>query len=105
MKHRIRLTEGQLHRIIRTCVNEALNEIGDTDRGQFALGQLSARQAHRDGNKRKAFQTSEYAQDADETQYDNDLKSRSADTAKSLSNNRNDAFTRGRNYGTHKYMR
>jgi hypothetical protein len=30
MKKRIRLTEGQLHRIVRQCVNEALNEIGDT---------------------------------------------------------------------------
>ena len=29
MKQRIRLTEGDLHRIIRRCVNEALNEISD----------------------------------------------------------------------------
>lgn len=30
MKKRIRLTEGYLHRIVRKCINEALNEIGDT---------------------------------------------------------------------------
>ena len=30
MKKRIRLTEGDLHRIVRKCINEALNEIGDT---------------------------------------------------------------------------
>ena len=27
MKQKIRLTEGDLHRIIRNCVNEALNEL------------------------------------------------------------------------------
>ncbi len=29
MKQKIRLTEGDLHRIIRKCVNEALNELGE----------------------------------------------------------------------------
>ena len=37
MKQVIRLTEGDLHRIVRQCVNEALNEIGDTERGQCAV--------------------------------------------------------------------
>jgi hypothetical protein len=43
MKQVIRLTEGDLHRIINECVNEALNEIGDTERGQYALGSVCAR--------------------------------------------------------------
>ena len=29
MKKRIRLTEGQLHKIVRRCINEAVNEISD----------------------------------------------------------------------------
>ena len=53
MKKRIRLTEADLHRIIRQCVNEALNEIGDTERGQYALG---AAQARRDMRQRQVYQ-------------------------------------------------
>lgn len=43
MKQIIKLTEENLHRIINKCVNEALNEIGDTNNGQFLLGRLAAR--------------------------------------------------------------
>ena len=39
----IRLTEADLHRIIKESVNNILNEIGDTERGQYALGALQAR--------------------------------------------------------------
>ena len=43
MKKVIRLTEKDLHNIIKESVNNALNEIGDTDKGQFALGRLAQR--------------------------------------------------------------
>lgn len=33
MKKRIKLTESQLHNVIRKCINEALDEIGDTHPG------------------------------------------------------------------------
>jgi hypothetical protein len=42
-KKLIRLTESDLHRIVRESVNKILNEIGDTPRGQYALGQVSQR--------------------------------------------------------------
>lgn len=42
-KRTIRLTESDLHRIVRQCVNEvmAINEIGDTPKGQYMLGRLA----------------------------------------------------------------
>lgn len=39
----IKLTEGDLNKIIKESVNNILNEIGDTERGQYALGALQAR--------------------------------------------------------------
>lgn len=44
-KNRIRLTESQLHRVIKESVTRVLNEIGDTSKGQYMLGRL----AHRKG--------------------------------------------------------
>jgi len=43
-KQIIRLTESDLHELIKDAVNEALNEIGDTNRGQYMMGRLAARQ-------------------------------------------------------------
>lgn len=40
---RIRLTETDLHHIIKQCVNEALNEIGNSLEGQRALGAVQQR--------------------------------------------------------------
>ena len=42
MKRRIRLTEGDLHRIVKESVNRIINEIGDTEQGQRDLGALAA---------------------------------------------------------------
>ena len=39
----IRLSESELHNLIKESVKTVLNEIGDSPWGQFALGQLSAR--------------------------------------------------------------
>ena len=41
MKQMIRLTEGQLHRIIDESVRKVINEIGDTKRGSYMLGRLA----------------------------------------------------------------
>ena len=42
-KKLIRLTEQDLHRIVKESVNKVLNEIGDTNRGQYMLGRLAGR--------------------------------------------------------------
>lgn len=42
MRRRIRLTENDLHRIVKESVNRILNEIVDTEKGQRALGSLTA---------------------------------------------------------------
>lgn len=59
MRQTIRLTESDLHKLIKSCVDEALNELGDTQRGQYALGRLAARQ-NQDG-KLGGGDTSQYA--------------------------------------------
>lgn len=43
MKKLVRLTEGDLHRIVKESVNKVLNEIGDTPKGQYMLGRLHHR--------------------------------------------------------------
>lgn len=52
-KQVIRLTESDLHRVIKESVKRALNEIGDTERGQYALG---AAQARRDFRQQQAYE-------------------------------------------------
>ena len=42
-KKLIRLTESDLHRIVKESVNKVLNEIGDTPRGQYHLGRSTMR--------------------------------------------------------------
>ena len=49
MKQRIKLTEGDLHRIVKESVKRVLNEIGNTANGQYMLGRLQARQQYRRG--------------------------------------------------------
>lgn len=50
-----RMTENDLHKMIEESVKKALNEIGDTEKGQFALGAVRGRA------KQKAHK--EYASD------------------------------------------
>ena len=64
-KQVIRLTEGDLHRIIKESVNNILNEIGDTHRGQYMLGRLKYRQSSQGG---KFARNTNYI-DAGETAY------------------------------------
>ena len=49
MKNIIRLSENDLHNIVKEAVislTENINEIGDTPKGQYALGQLHARNVY-----------------------------------------------------------
>lgn len=62
-KKTIRLTESDLHNIIKESVNKILNEIGDTPNGQYLLGKLAQRQLHKDKDSKKAFNTMWYAGD------------------------------------------
>ena len=43
MRKIIRLTESDLHRIIVETVKSTLNEIGDSDEGQYDLGRAAGR--------------------------------------------------------------
>jgi len=43
MRRIIKLTENDLHRIVIESVKQAINEIGDTDEGQYDLGRAAAR--------------------------------------------------------------
>ncbi len=45
MKKLIRLTESDLHRIIKESVNKILNEVGETEDGQDVLGRLAAKKS------------------------------------------------------------
>ena len=44
-KKLVRLTESDIHRIVKESVNKILNEIGDTPRGNFALNAIKGRRA------------------------------------------------------------
>lgn len=44
MKRIIRLTESEIKGMIREAINEALNEVGDTDAGKYLLGRVAGRQ-------------------------------------------------------------
>ena len=60
MKRTIRLTESDLHRIVMESVQQVINEIGDTPKGQYMLGRLQGRQAA-NGNRQQAMNTMSYA--------------------------------------------
>ena len=47
MRQIYRITESDLHRIIAESVNMVLNEIGDSEKGQYMLGRLAGRKASR----------------------------------------------------------
>ena len=59
-KKLIRLTESDLHRIVKESVNRVLNEIGDTPKGQYMLGRLQGRHMN-NGKNKSAVETSRYS--------------------------------------------
>ena len=105
-KQIIRLTESDLHRIVKESVNNILKEIGDTPRGQYALGQVSQRantdslnaedwyrQTHDDNaynlmNKRRGV--AQRAYDTAYNNWDKDLENRTYSIDPSFSKGEND---------------
>lgn len=71
-KKLIRLTEQDLHRIVKESVNRVLNEIGDTPRGQYMLGRLQGRQI-KNGDGDSAAKTAKYASSEQDKFYPNDM--------------------------------
>jgi len=59
-KKLIRLTESDLHRIVKESVEKILTEIGDTAKGQYMLGRLQGRQMS-SGNRNASMNTRDYA--------------------------------------------
>jgi hypothetical protein len=64
-KKLIRLTESDLHKIVKESVNKIINEIGDTPKGQFMLGR-AYRRAEKRGDKDTAVRASNKAWDGSE---------------------------------------
>lgn len=56
----IRLTESDIHRIVKESVNKVLNEIGDTPKGQYMLGRLMGKKGN-ESNLRDMQRVGEYA--------------------------------------------
>lgn len=46
-KRTVRLTESDLHNIIKESVNKVLNEIGDTRKGRYKMGRVMGRQINK----------------------------------------------------------
>jgi hypothetical protein len=64
MRKIIKLTESDLHRIIAETVKSTLNEIGDTDDGQYDLGRAAGRRYIKSLNattRDSAVENGEYA--------------------------------------------
>lgn len=66
MKKQIRLTEGDLHRIVKESVKNVLNEVGKTPEWQWLLGRLAARKTH-EGDIEAADSIYDYARKAHKT--------------------------------------
>jgi hypothetical protein len=65
MKKLVRLTESDLHRIVKESVKRAINEIGNTNRGQYMLGRLAGRKYAKNYNAKgydDAGKVADYAQ-------------------------------------------
>lgn len=83
MKHVVRLTESDLHRIIVESVKKLINESGESDEGQYDYGRASARRYIRSieaDNQEDAVRHSEYA---------DKLASHAAASCKSLEHGKN----------------
>ena len=99
MKQRIRLTESDLHRIVKEAVNKVLNEIGDTERGQYALGALAKRKQQRGetfDNNYDGYDYDGVFNDSDVKQYARNRQNYVRNTDRTRQNMRN-SFNRGFN--------
>lgn len=109
-----RITESDLHKIIEESVKKTLNEIGDTEKGQFTLGAVRGRAqqiAHKEyasdkPNYNKADKydaTSRLASGTAQSEYDKAVQS-GKDSQEDLGKGKymRNAFQRGREYGKSK---
>ena len=71
MKRIVRLTESDLHRLVETSVKRALNEIGDTQRGQYMLGRVAGR-ALANHDSKTYFAAKKYCQNPTSLYYKDD---------------------------------
>lgn len=99
MRRRIRLSESDLHRI----VEQVINEIGDTERGQNALGQVHGRarvrqnKARLRGDKEKERKYRKIAVDAEHKAYDEaESNGLFAGINSSFDNGVNNGYNKGR---------
>ena len=77
-KKLIRLTENDLHRIVKESVNRILNEIGDTERGQYMLGRLAGRKRN-NGDFNSSREINNYAmKDPNRSYYSRDYDKRNS---------------------------
>ena len=76
-KKLIRLTEQDLHRIVKESVDRILNEVGDTKRGQYMLGRLKNRQSNGGGKFTRGINyndAGDYAYKANGNSYSDDYQ-------------------------------
>lgn len=76
-KKRRHLTESDLHRIVKESVNKIINEIGDTQRGQWMLGRLKNRQSNGGGKFARGINyndAGDYAYKANGNSYSDDYQ-------------------------------
>jgi hypothetical protein len=66
MRQIYRITESDLHRIIAESVNTVLNEVGETEDGQYLLGRLAGRKASK-GDYHGFSSTEDYAKEKNKT--------------------------------------
>ena len=105
-KNVIRITESELKQIVAESVKKVLNEIGDTPKGQFALGAVRGR-----ASARPRYQNNKYGGLYAKNQQDN-IANNAADASwekrkdldKNKSREMNNAEQRGYYYGFEKGM-
>ena len=77
MKQIIKLTESDLHKIVKESVNKVLNEVGNTKRGQYMLGRLRNRQSNGGGKFARGINyndAGDYAYKANGNSYSDDYQ-------------------------------
>jgi hypothetical protein len=103
---KIRLTESNLHKIIKESVLQILNEIGDTPKGQYAIGAVA-------GKYDKKLMDIDYDNNPEEYNKYNDKVSDCETYAQNGFNNAKnpkelrdmiDNFNDGHSYGYSKYL-
>ncbi len=98
MKKIVRLTESDLHKIVKESVKSIINEIGDTPKGQHALGAVY-------GRNNVNFFYNQPTSKAGFNAYSKAKKAREKETDFKKEISMDNAFTAGKNYGNVKGMK